>query len=421
MSTYYVDVNYKLFLGFIRAIKSNMEKNISYDYTICHYDEIGIKGRNRRVFEDKLIENLKNGLVSEAPGSFEYVKRISGRVIIKLSEKGKKDIKKVEKVLSQTFGIAYFTFAFYCPQDIDSIKVKVLAKMSMKKFKTFRITSQRSKKDFHLTSQEINVEVGAYIVDNIKDIKVKLEKPTINCFIEIADNFAFIYFDKIKGPGGLPIGVSGKALLLVSGGIDSPVAAYYLMKRGLEVCYIHFHSLPYTSQVSLDKVESLVGVLNNFQHKSKIYFVPFSEIQKEIMLNVPDKFRIIFYRRFMYKIAEEVAKKEKIIVLGTGESLGQVASQTAENLTATEDAVKILILRPLIGFDKKEIIKIALDIGTYDISIIPHEDCCSLFLPKNPETRANLDEIKKVEKVFNIRKIIKEALKNIEIKKSSSL
>lgn len=396
-----------------------MEKNIFYDYVICHYDEIGIKGRNRGVFEDKLIENIKDGLTAETPGNFEHVKRISGRVIIKLSEKGKKDIKKIEKVLSRTFGIAYFTFAFSCSQDIDSIKAKVLANMSMKKFRTFRITSQRSKKDFHLTSQEINVEVGAYIVDNIKDIKVKLEKPTVNCFIEIVDNFTFIYFDKINGPGGLPIGVSGKALLLVSGGIDSPVAAYYLMKRGLEVRYIHFHSLPYTSQVSLDKVESLVGVLNNFQHKSKIYFVPFSDIQKEIMLNVPDKFRIIFYRRFMFKIAEEVARKEKIIVLGTGESLGQVASQTAENLTATEDAVKMLILRPLIGFDKKEIIKVALNIGTYEISIIPHEDCCSLFLPKNPETKANLDEVKKVEKVFNIKKIIKEALKNIEIKKKS--
>ncbi|PIR57777.1 MAG: tRNA 4-thiouridine(8) synthase ThiI [Parcubacteria group bacterium CG10_big_fil_rev_8_21_14_0_10_38_31] len=395
-----------------------MEKNVFYDYAICHYDEIGIKGRNRRVFEDKLIENIKKGLMAGAPGSFEYVKRISGRVIVKLSEKGKNDIKNIEKVLSRTFGIAYFTFAFSCLQDIDSIKANVLASMSMKKFKTFRITSQRSKKDFPMTSQDINVEVGAYIIDNIKDIKVKLEKPTVNCFIEIVDNFSFIYFDKINGHGGLPVGVSGRALLLVSGGIDSPVAAYYLMKRGLEVSYIHFHSLPYTSQSSLDKVESLVGILNNFQHKSKIYFVPFSDIQKEIMLNAPDKFRIIFYRRFMFKIAEEVSKKEKIIVLGTGESLGQVASQTIENIIATADAVSMLILRPLIGFDKKEIIKVAERIGTYDISIIPHEDCCSLFLPKNPETKANLDEIKKVEKVFNIKKIVLDALKNIEIKKS---
>ncbi|MCR4284351.1 MAG: tRNA 4-thiouridine(8) synthase ThiI [Parcubacteria group bacterium] len=395
-----------------------MEKNVFYDYAICHYDEIGLKGRNRKVFEGKLVDNIKNGLVLRTPGSFEYVKRISGRVIIKLSEKGKNDIKEIEEVLGRTFGIAYFTFAFSSSQDIGSIKARVLSLMAVKKFKTFRITSQRSKKDFPLTSQDINIEVGAHVLDNIKNIKVKLENPAINCFIEIADNFVFIYFDKLKGLGGLPIGISGKALLLVSGGIDSPVAAYYLMKRGLEVCYIHFHSLPYTSQSSLDKVESLVSVLDNFQYKSKIYFVPFSEIQKEVMLNAPDKFRIIFYRRFMFKIAEEVAKKEKIIALGTGEALGQVASQTVENLIAIEDAVKILILRPLIGFDKKEIIKKALEIGTYDISIIPHEDCCSLFLPKNPETKADLNEIKKAEKAFNIRKIVKEALKNIEIKKS---
>jgi len=400
-----------------KSMRASAEKNIFCDYVVCHYDEIGIKGRNRKVFEDRLIANIRTGLEIKAPGSFEYVRRISGRIIIKLSLKEKKDTKKIEEVLSRIFGIAYFTFAASSPQDMDSIKAKTLGIMRDKKFKTFRITSQRSKKDFHLTSQDINVEVGAYIIDNIKNIKVKLEKPTINCFIEIADNFAFIYFDKINGPGGLPIGVSGKALLLVSGGIDSPVATYFLMKRGLEVSYIHFHSLPYTSQSSLDKVEKLISILNSFQHKSKAYFIPFSDTQKEIMLNVPDKFRIIFYRRFMFKIAEEVARKEKIAVLGTGESLGQVASQTVENLTATEDAVKILILRPLIGFDKKEIIKKAQEIGTYDTSIIPHEDCCSMFLPKNPETKANLKELKKAEKVFNIKKIIKESLKSIEVKK----
>ena len=286
-----------------------------------------------------------------------------------------------------------------------------------KKFKTFRITAQRSQKNFPMTSEEINKEVGAYIVEKSKK-KVKLTNPDVNCFIEIVDGRAFVYLEKIKGPGGMPVGSNGKALVLLSGGIDSPVAAYYALKRGVKVDFIHFHSMPYTMPASVEKVKDLAKTLEKFQSASKIYLIPLADIQEKTVSKTPEKLRIILYRRMMLRIAEKLARDNKYLALYTGESVGQVASQTLENIKVIEETIKLPILRPLIGFDKEDIIEKAKEIGTYEISILPHEDCCTRFIPKHPETKANLKEVQEAEKKMDIKKMVREAIKKTEVSMS---
>jgi len=245
-------------------------------------------------------------------------------------------------------------------------------------------------------------------------VRVDLKNPDITCFIELVEKYAFLYLEKIKGWGGLPVGVSGKAISLLSGGIDSPVASFLAMKRGLNLIFLHFHALPYTNKASIDKVKKIVETLNKFQPKLKLYLVPFAEIQKEILLKTPSPLRVIFYRRMMFRIAEKIAEKEKIKAIITGENLGQVASQTLENLKVIEKATNLLVLRPLIGEDKLEIIEKAKEIGTYDISILPYQDCCSRFLPEHPQTKANLEVVEKAERKLRVENLIKKALKDLK-------
>ncbi|MCD6149174.1 tRNA 4-thiouridine(8) synthase ThiI [bacterium] len=388
-------------------------------YIICHYAEIGIKGGNRNYFERILAKNIKEKLDKELPDSFEHIKRISGRILVKLSSSEKQiknSLNTYYLILTTTFGIANFSFAIESKQDIKILKKDCWDLIRNKKFKTFRITAQRSQKDFPMTSEEINKEVGAYVVEKSKK-KVNLTKPDVNCFIEIVDRRAFIYLEKIKGPGGMPVGSNGKALILLSGGIDSPVAAYYALKRGVKADFIHFHSMPYTTPASVEKVKNLAKILGKFQIQSKIFLVPFADIQKEIVLKTPEKLRIIIYRRLMLRIAEKLAQDNKYLALYTGESVGQVASQTLENINATEDAINLPILRPLIGFDKEDIIKKAKQIGTYEISILPHEDCCARFVPKHPEIKADLKEVQIAEKKLDIEKMIEKAVEKIKIEK----
>lgn len=377
------------------------------EYVICHYHEIGLKGKNRKFFEEKLIENIKRVLKSSY---FESVKRISGRILIKLTEEGAKEEKKITRALKKIFGIAYFTFATDSPQKIKDIQEKSLEILKNKKFKTFRISTKRSKKEFPLTSQQVNEKIGDYILKKLK-VKVNLEKPDLTCFIEIVEKYAFLYLEKIKGLGGLPTSASGKAIVLLSGGIDSPVAGFLAMKRGIKVIFLHFHARPFTSESSIEKTKRIVELLSQYQGKSKLYLIPFAEAQKEILLKTPAKLRVILYRRVMFQIAGQIAEKEKALVIFTGESVGQVASQTLENIKAIEAAVHLPVFRPLIGQDKEEIIRKAKEIGTFEISILPHQDCCSRFLPRHPETKAKLDEVVKAEKKLNIKKLIQKATK----------
>jgi len=395
------------------------------DYIICHYSEIGLKGKNRKFFEEKLIENIKK--LALKSDDFEFVKRISGRIIVKLTKKGTKREEEIEDSLKNIFGMAYFTFATSSNQKIKDIQEKALellapyrnevsgSGLKTKKFKTFRISTQRSKKEFPLNSQEINEKVGEYVLKRLKAKKVKLENPDITCFIEIVEKYSFLYLERIKGLGGLPVGVSSKAVALLSGGIDSPVAAFFAMKRGIKVIFLHFHAYPYTSVASIEKVKKLTKILRKYQGNSRLYLVPFGDIQKEILLRTASKLRVIFYRRLMFKIAQEIAKKENALGIFTGESVGQVASQTLENIRAIEEAVNLPVYRPLISWDKEEIIKKAREIDTFDISILPDEDCCSRFVPAHPETKAKLGEIKEAEIRLNVQKMIKTAINNASI------
>ncbi len=376
-------------------------------YVICHYSEIALKSGNRKFFEEQLIRNIKRVLRRSL---FYSVKRISGRIIIELTDDGEKNEKEIEKSLAFVFGISNFSFSISANQEIEDIQEKSLDLLKEKKFKKFKIETKRSKKDFFLSSREINEKVGEHILNNLKNISVNLNNPEVVCFIEVVENYVFIFTEKKRGQGGLPSGSSGKAVSLLSGGIDSPVASFWTMRRGVNLVFVHFHSYPATSQDSIDKVKEITSILSCYQGKSKLYLIPISEIQKEIVLNVSEKLRIIFYRRIMYKIAAKIAEKEKAQILVSGDSIGQVASQTVENIRAIESGLDIPVIRPLACQDKESIIKEAQKIGTFELSIMPHDDCCSRFLPKRPETRAKIEEVIDQEKNINVDKMIKKGI-----------
>ncbi|OHA75463.1 MAG: tRNA 4-thiouridine(8) synthase ThiI [Candidatus Wildermuthbacteria bacterium RIFCSPLOWO2_02_FULL_47_10] len=382
------------------------------DFIVCHYAEIGLKGRNRKFFEERLVDNIKRNLNSD---DFEFVKRISGRVIIKLSARGASGARKehITTALQKTFGVAGFAFAMSCPQSIDAISEIALKLLSAGKPKTFRIDAKRSEKNFFLTSRQINEKAGEYVLKNLQT-RVDLNNPEATCFIEVVESYGLLYAEKISGPGGLPVGVSGKAVVLLSGGIDSPVAGWYAMKRGITAVFVHFHAYPYVSKASIEKTKQLAEILAKHQGEVKLYLVPFGEIQKEILLKTPEKFRVILYRRFMVRIAEALAKKERAKVLVTGESVGQVASQTIENIGAIEAVAGMPILRPLVGFDKQEIVDIAKKIGTFDVSILPDQDCCSRFVPKHPATKADLARVENAENGIAVDELVAKALKSAE-------
>ncbi len=381
-------------------------------YIICHYSEIALKGNNRRFFEEQLIENIKRVLNKEF---YFFIKRISGRIIIKLDQQGLKEKQQIEKRLKFVFGISSFSFCYEVNQDLQSINKGALSALKEQSFKKFKVKTQRSNKNFNLSSQQVNEKVGEHILNNFKNIEVSLKNPDIIIFIEIVEKYAFVYIEKIKSHGGLPTGISGKAISLLSGGIDSPVASFLAMTRGIKVIFVHFHSYPETSQNSLDKVKEIVEKLSLYQGQSKLYLVPISKVQREIVLKIPEKLRIIFYRRIMLTIAKEIALKEKAKVLFTGDSIGQVASQTIENISAIEYNLNMPVIRPLACQDKDSIIKKSKEIGVFDISILPHDDCCSRFLPRRPETKAKIEEVLQQEKKIDINETAKQLIKETDI------
>ncbi len=383
-------------------------------YIICHYGEIALKGKNRPFFEKKLVENIRKNLGKD---KINFVERLFGRIIIKLNkEVEEKEIENFKNI----FGVANFSPTQKVNQNIEDIKKKVLSLLKKENFNSFRITTKRPQKKFPLTSQEVNEEVGEVICVKLNK-EVNLENPDLTCYVEIVQDLAFIYTKRIEGAKGLPVGVSGKALSLISGGIDSPVASFLMMKRGVDPIYIHFHSYPFTDKASINKVKELIEILSKYQYKSKLYLVPFAEFQKRIIDKIKDKYRIVLYRRFMYRIAEKIAQKENAKVLISGEAVGQVASQTLENINAISDVIKIPVLRPLIGKDKEEIINKAKEIGTYQISIQPHDDTCSRFLPDHPETKTKVKNIEKEEENIKIEKEIEKIMKEIKVEKFNNV
>lgn len=387
---------------------------------IIHYHEIALKGKNKAFFEKRFKENIEKALKGV---KFAYIYKFGQRFVLELTEDNFAEIKVR---LQRVFGIAFFSLAEVveiknvigrgsrsAAPTVTKIKNRVFSMIKNRKFKTFAVKTRRSEKDFPLNSVEINEKIGEFLRKKLNK-KVDLTNPDLTCHIDIVRDRAFLYCDKIKGPGGLPVSTSGKVAVLLSGGIDSPAAAYLMMKRGARCIFVHFHSYPHTDQASIDKTKDLVEVLSQYQYGAKVYLVSFLAIQKEIMMKCEPKFRVILYRRMMVRIAQIIAYREKCLALVTGESLGQVASQTLDNLQVVDDVSNLLILRPLIGFDKDEIVKLASKIGTYEVSIKPHADCCSLFMPKKPILYAKVGEVEREEKKLDVEMVIEEAISKTE-------
>ena len=386
---------------------------MKFDTILCHYAEVGLKIGNRRFFENWLKQNIKTSLLRVISKEEFDIRKIHGRILVELKKDISKDKNNITRALSDTFGVAYFAFAKTVSQDIRLIKEASLSILNENQFETFKIKARRPDHRFLLTAQQVNEDVGAFVLSKINKT-VKLNDPDITCFIDIVQGVAYLYTEKIIGPGGLPTGANGKVVGLLSAGIDSPVATIMAMKRGASVILVHFHSVPMTTEDSIEKVKQLTEVLRRYQSRIHLYLVALTTIQKEILVKTKEKFRILLYRRFMIRIAEMIAKKDKAKALITGESLGQVASQTLGNIAAIESVSTIPILRPLIGLDKQEIMDLAKHYGTYDISILPDQDCCSLFVPKNPATNAKKQYLDQEENNLNIDDLMKEAIDSIE-------
>ncbi len=371
---------------------------------LIHYHEINLKKNNRGWFEARLLQHIQ-ALLQDLPHG--GVKRLAGRMLIPLTPES--PLGEVRRRLARLFGVANFAIATEVAADVEEIKDALRQLIPGCRFQSFKIDSRRGTKDFPLNSQQLNVHLGAF-VQAITGTKVLLENPDLVIFVEIAAGRAFIYFEKIRGGGGLPAGTAGRVLCLISGGIDSPVAAYRMMRRGCRVVFIHFHSFPHTTRESQEKVRRILQTLSHFQLECKLHLVPFAEVQREIVAFAPPPLRVILYRRLMIQIAEAIAIKEKAAALVTGDSLGQVASQTLENLRTVSAAARLPIFRPLIGHDKEEIIEIARDIGTYQTSILPDQDCCTMFVPRHPETMSSIEQAERAEAALDIPRLLQSAL-----------
>ena len=392
-----------------------------YNSIIVKYGEIGIKGKNRYIFENKLIKNIKNLL--KPIDKFNVYKEY-GRVYVDL---GDYEYDEVCEEVKKVFGVVGV-----CPavkvlrnneEDVEAAyqKLKETALLVLEEkieagAKTFKVESRRGDKSFRLTSQDMSIDIGGYLLSNVGDkIKVDINKPEAKIKCELRENNVVVYSDTVPGYGGLPIGTNGKAMSLLSGGIDSPVATWMVAKRGMEVEAVHFHTYPFTSEKSQEKVKDLARILAKYCGKVRLHKVNILEIQKAVGLNCRDEEMTIISRRFMMRIAQKLAEQRNCDALITGESIGQVASQTIQGLTCTNASVSLPVFRPLISMDKTEIIEIAKKIDTFETSIIPEEDCCSVFAPKKPVTKPKLERIEDSEKALDVDKLIQDAIDNMEV------
>ncbi|MCX7571474.1 tRNA 4-thiouridine(8) synthase ThiI [Tumebacillus sp. DT12] len=375
--------------------------------------EISIKGKNRSVFEKALMENMR--LAVKPIGGVKIV-RTGGRIEALLNGA---DLDEVATALSKVPGIRSLSPVMEAELDMDRIKdaaLKVVEDALTKRQTpiTFKVDGRRANKRFPLTSPEIAREVGGHVLRHTDGLTVDVHKPELTLQVEVRESKAYLLCDVIPGPGGLPVGSSGKVMLLLSGGIDSPVAGWMAMKRGAKLECIHFHSFPFTSERAQEKVNDLAKILAEHGGRIVLHNVHFTEIQKAIRQHVPEEYSITIMRRFMMRIADRLAHQRKAMALVTGESLGQVASQTLESMYTINNVTNMPILRPLVAMDKVDIMDIAHKIGTYETSILPYEDCCTIFLPKNPKTRPKLWEAQEIEKKLDIEALIEEALEKTE-------
>lgn len=382
---------------------------------LIRYGEIHLKGQNRPFFEKALHKNIKNSL-----RSFPDVKviRAQGRYYVE----NYKDEASIIDALTRVFGIVSISPAYKLGKDfavlgaaVEQMTATYLAQRPADTIVSFKVESRRADKTYPLNSMDISKKLGSRLLSAYPDrLKVDVHDPDLRVNVEIREH-AYIYHQVIKGAGGMPVGTNGKAALLLSGGIDSPVAGYMIAKRGVSLTAIHYHSFPYTSDRSKQKVIDLARHLTRYSGPFRLHIVPFTEIQQELYEKCPDSQLTVLMRRFMMKIAEQIAIKEGAKALITGESIGQVASQTIEALGVTNDAVSLPVFRPLIGLDKVEIMDIAQEIGSYETSILPYEDCCTIFTPKHPVTHPKLERIKASEKLVDGDRLIAEAVSNTEL------
>jgi thiamine biosynthesis protein ThiI len=376
------------------------------DSALIRYHEIALKKGNRQYFTELLKRNL---LAAVKDLGAKEIRNLPARLLLTFKNDVHADI--VIQRLSGVFGVANFSIVKRTDRDIDALRSDILESLNGNRFESFRIETQRGDKTFPLTSPEINRQLGAAVKAR-SGARVDLENPEFTVTVEILPRDAFFGFNKIPGAGGLPVGASGRVVCLISGGFDSPVAAYRMMQRGCRIIFVHFHSAPYQDKTSQEKVRELVTHLTRHQFLSRLYLVPFGEIQRQIVTSVARPLRVVLYRRMMLRIAEVIARQDRAKALVTGESLGQVASQTLDNMAVIEQAARLPILRPLVGMDKQEIIDQARRIGTFDISSIPDQDCCQLFVPKHPATKARFDDVEQDESKFDVNELMRDGVEN---------
>ncbi len=378
---------------------------------LVRYGEIILKGMNRPVFEGLLVKNIKKALKDECPMKIHWA-----QATIYIEPEDDSCVESIVEKLKKVFGIVSIVVAYPCEKDIDKLAQTVISSFSdeLRNASTFKVIAKRSDKKFHLKSPEICDEVGGRILEAFPNLTVDVKNPEINVYVEIREE-GYVHLDRIPGSGGMPSGSNGKAMLLLSGGIDSPVAGYMIGKRGVYLEAVHFFSYPYTSDRAKDKVLKLAKIVGGYTGSLKVHIVPFTDIQLQIRDKCPEEHLTLVMRRFMMQISQRIAESRGCQALITGESIGQVASQTMGALAVTDDAVTMPVFRPLIGMDKEEIVEISRKIDTFETSILPYEDCCTVFTPRHPSTKPKLDKILLSQSKLDIERLIDEAVEGTEI------
>lgn len=381
------------------------------DLILVRYGELALKGKNRSEFENRLVRNIREKL-KPFPGV--RVTKTYGRVFVELNGQPMDD---VTQALTEVFGVIDISPARRVESDINRIREAALQLVQEvhPRPRTFKVIAKRARKDFPHTSQELNHLLGSHILKNTEGLQVDVHHPELALRVEVRHEGTYLYNGSgLPGPGGLPVGSSGRVMLMLSGGIDSPVAAYLALKRGAALEAVHFHSYPFTSERARKKVEDLGQILTRYAGKIKLHVVPLTEIQTQIREQCPSSYMITIMRRFMMRITEKLARKNGALAMVTGESLGQVASQTLESMNAINDVTRMPVLRPLVGMDKQEIMEVSRKIGTYETSILPYEDCCTVFQPKNPVTRPGVERARELEARLDVEKLVTAAVEGTE-------
>lgn len=394
-------------------MEKRAERAGRFDHVLVHYGELALKGGNRPIFEKTLIENISRAL---AGLHIKAVRKLYGRLVVDLAPDSPWE--EVRQRLGRVCGVVNFSPAHRVEATLEDIEAAVDEATSQYAFDSFRVQTKRADKSFPLNTPELNAHIGARVQAATGAAVDLSDAADLTLLIEIVSGTALVACERHPGPGGLPVGVSGRVACMLSGGIDSPVAAYKMLKRGCLVDFVHFHSYPYTDRASVDKALEVAELLTRFQNRASVSLVPFAEVQQRIVAETPAHLRIILYRRFMVRISEVIAQKLGAKALVTGESLGQVSSQTLTNITTIEAAAAAMpILRPLIGMDKQEIISLARAIGTYEVSIQPHDDCCSFLMPRRPATRSTPEELEAAEAALDVEALVSMSLEGVETKR----